>query len=153
MMSLRYEPATNADSGILSGIAKTSKQNWGYSNEQMHSWNDDLTLTPDYISKNHVVKIFNKGELIGFYAIITSAKTELDHLWLTPQNMRRGFGSEIFRHIREHVSKLGKSVFHLIAEPNAKGFYEKMNGVVTGRFESKIPGRFLEIYEFTAHPH
>lgn len=36
----------------------------------------------------------------------------------------------------------------LFAEPNATGFNEKMNGKVVGKFQSKIIGRFLDIYEF-----
>ena len=36
----------------------------------------------------------------------------------------------------------------LIAEPNAIGFYQKMNGSAVGKFQSKISGRVLDIYEF-----
>ncbi|MBD3581919.1 GNAT family N-acetyltransferase [Flavobacterium selenitireducens] len=146
---LHFERAKPSDAGQLSGIAHVSKQNWGYSNEQLASWRTELTLTHDYVTHNHVVRIFFHHELIGFYAIIDGENTELDHLWLLPQYMRKGFGSLIFADIRRTVATLGKSIFRLVAEPHAKGFYDKMNGVVIGSFESKIPGRFLEIYEFT----
>lgn len=149
---LNFEQANPSETEQLSKIAHISKQIWGYSDEQLASWESDLTLTADYIAKNHVFKIFAQNELIGFYVIVEGENIEVDHLWLLPQHIRKGFGSRIFEHIRQSVATLGKSIFRLVAEPNAKGFYDKMNGVAINSFESKIPGRFLEIYEFTTHP-
>lgn len=147
-MQLHYLKATARDSEPLSRIALEAKQNWGYSQEWMQLWEEELTLTPAYISENHVWKIHYGAELIGFYALIDAGITEVDHLWLTPENQRKGFGSQIFEHIRKTVWDLGKSQFQLVAEPHAKGFYDKMGGRYKSGFESKIPGRFLEIYEF-----
>ncbi|NUY80557.1 GNAT family N-acetyltransferase [Flavobacterium sp. MAH-1] len=152
MPNLTYIKATPNDARELSEIAFESKRNWGYPNEWMQLWKTELTLTPDYILENHVVKIFANSKLIGFFSIIEGEPTELDHLWLTPQNMRRGFGKHIFDEIRRTVSIKGKTTFRLVAEPRAKGFYDKMGGCVTSSFESKIAGRFLEVYEFFTLP-
>ncbi|RZJ70563.1 GNAT family N-acetyltransferase [Flavobacterium sp.] len=152
MSHLTYIKADSEDCEMLSKIAKHSKQNWGYPIDRMLLWNDDLTLTSDYISQNHVYKIYDQSQLIGFYSIIDGEIPEVDHLWLTPENQRKGYGSSVFAQIRKTIQQLGKPVFQLIAEPHAKGFYDKMNGIAKSRFESKIPGRFLEIYEFNTSP-
>jgi len=149
---LRYENANDSDAEILTEMAFTSKQHWGYSDAQMESWRSDLTVTKDYIAKNEVVKIYHANELIGFYSILDGEPAEVDHLWLLPNFIRRGFGVVIFNAIRESVANRGQLVFHLVAEPHAKGFYDRMGGIVIRSFESKIPGRFLEVYEFATHP-
>lgn len=152
MPNLTYIKATPNDARQLSEIAFESKRNWGYPNEWMQLWKNELTLTPDYILGNQVVKIFDNRELIGFFSIIESELIELDHLWLKPQSMRKGFGRHIFDEIRKTVSRKCKTTFRLVAEPHAKGFYDKMGGSLVSHFESKIPGRFLEVYEFLTLP-
>ncbi|PRY02953.1 acetyltransferase (GNAT) family protein [Pontibacter ummariensis] len=116
----------------------------------MKLWQSELTVSKTYILRNHVVKVYCGQTFIGFYALISygEGNWEVDHLWLTAENIRKGYGKEIFRHMIEHIRNAGGTRITLTAEPNAKGFYEKMGGKVIRRLESKIVGRFLEEYEF-----
>lgn len=116
----------------------------------MNLWKGDLEITAEYILENNVVKVFDKEDLIGFYAIKLdeNSNPELDHLWLKPENIKRNYGRQIFQHIMEDVATKGHSKMTLVAEPNAVGFYQKMNGEVVGKFQSKIKDRILDIYEF-----
>lgn len=147
--NLEYIAAVPEDSELLSKTAVDSKKIWGYPDELIQLWKTDLEVTPNYILKNTVVKVFDGEKFIGFFALKTEEEnTELDHLWLTPGNTRQNYGRMMFEYIRLYLSSIEVEKMTLLAEPNAKGFYDKMGGEVIGEFESKLSGRFLDIYEF-----
>ena len=147
---LTFTYAVSTDSGLLTSTAFASKKVWGYSDEFMSLWKQELEISEDYISKNTVVKVFHADDFIGFFALKATGNNtvEIDHLWLLPNKIKSGFGKQIFQQIREVLRQQGHQKVWLVAEPNAKGFYDKMGGRVTGQFESKVSGRFLDIYEF-----
>ena len=149
-MNLKYIDANPEDAELLSSLAFESKMFWGYSNELMNLWKEDLEISREYILENKVIKVFDENIFLGFFAIKfeNEEKIELDHLWLKPENIKRNYGREIFSFIINYLSSTNIEKFTLIAEPNAIGFYQKMNGKVIGKFQSKISGRFLDIYEF-----
>lgn len=148
--NLTYLDANVEDAELLSSLSYSSKKFWGYSDELMNLWKSDLEISNQYILENKVVKVFEKNRLLGFFAIKLDGElnAELDHLWLKPENIKRNYGRQIFKHIIENLANEGFSKMTLIAEPNATGFYQKMNGKIIGKFQSKISGRFLDIYEF-----
>jgi hypothetical protein len=148
---LTYLKADVNDSEQLTEIAVSSKKYWGYSKLLMKIWKNDLTITINYIKENIVYKIYQDDLLIGFYALKFNEQYncyEIDHLWLTPENINKGFGRLIFNNIINQLLKRKQSKAIAIAEPNAAGFYSKMNGKVIGQFKSKPKGRLLSIYEF-----
>ncbi len=147
---LTYTDALPEDATFLSEVAVASKKVWGYPDDLMQLWKTDLEVTPEYIADNEVIKVFDRETFIGFYAIkMENDKTaELDHFWIIPDHIRQNYGRKIFDQIATSLSVSGVSKMTLIAEPNAKGFYEKMGGKVLGQFESKVKGRFLDIYEY-----
>lgn len=148
--NLTYIKATPEDHELLTRTAMSSKQYWGYADRLMALWREELTITPDYITRNEVVKVESAEGFIGFYALADKGKDhwEVEHFWLLPGDVRKGYGTRIFEHILKHIKeKNGKSV-SLSADPHAKGFYDKMGGTVIQREPSKIAGRFLDVYEF-----
>ena len=147
---ITFVDAEKEDSKLLSSTAFNSKKNWGYSIDLMNLWKEDLEITEEYIRKNKTVKAFDEKIFLGFFAIkkIDNQNAELDHLWLKPENIKKNYGREIFSHILEYLSSNGIEKMTLIAEPNAIGFYQKMNGIPVGKFQSKVSGRVLDIYEF-----
>jgi len=149
-IKLTYTDAVSEDAELLTATAHNSKKFWGYSDALMELWKEDLEINTDYILKNKVVKVFENKNFIGFFALKTNHKeeVEIDHLWLLPDKIKRGYGRSIFQHILNYVKTQGYKKVTLIAEPNAKGFYEKMNGRVVGMFQSKINNRLLDIYQF-----
>ena len=146
---LTFIDADTEDATLLSATAILSKQNWGYSNDLMELWRPDLEITPDYIRKNKVLKVFHADLFLGFFALKFENDTaELDHLWLSPEQMRRNVGRSIFQFIKQYLKEIRIYKMILTAEPHASGFYDKMGGKVIGTFESKISGRMLDIYKF-----
>jgi GNAT superfamily N-acetyltransferase len=97
------------------------------------------------------MKVYCRDEFIGFYALKEQAgrTIELDHLWLSPGNLRKGYGRRIFKHIIGYLRQEGHSQVLLVAEPYAAGFYEKMGGKVKSKFQSPASGRMLDVYIFT----
>lgn len=147
--NLTFVPASAEDVVLLSQTAYRSKMIWAYSAEQMDLWIEELTLTAVYIQRNYTFKMYDAEQFVGFLTVIKKGSIlEIDHLWLLPGNLLKGYGKEAFRFICKLAAELGCERMQLYAEPHAKGFYERMGGKVLRRVESKIPGRFLEIYEF-----
>jgi N-acetylglutamate synthase-like GNAT family acetyltransferase len=117
----------------------------------MDLWKSDLEVSEDYILENTVVKVFDQETFIGFFGIkaMEGGNLEIDHLWLIPDKIKKGYGRAVFQYILNDLRANGHKKATLTAEPNAKGFYDKMGGKIVGQFQSKINGRFLDIYEFS----
>jgi GNAT superfamily N-acetyltransferase len=148
-MMLYYILATYQDCDLLTATALQSKRYWNYPDELMQLWKDELTIDANYIGENSVVKVFDDKEFIGFFSLVEiETGVEIDHFWLVPNSIRKGYGKVIFAYIREHVKKINKTRIELTADPNAKIFYEKMGGKLIRSFESKVKGRYLDVYEF-----
>lgn len=147
---LKYIASKPRDSKFLTDTALLSKKYWGYDDSLMDLWKTDLEVSEEYILKNEVIKVYEQNRFIGFYGIkfINKDEAEIDHLWLIPGKIKKGLGRLIFNHIFVCLKLKNYNKATLVAEPNAKGFYEKMGGRVIGQFQSKVSGRFLDIYEF-----
>ena|SRR5690606_18770763 len=147
---LKYIDADVNDSELLTATAVNSKMIWGYSEEQMSLWQTELEVTSTYILQNKVVKCFDNDNFIGFFAIQIKQNEipEIEHLWLLPGKTNQNYGRKIFHYILDYVTSIGFTNIKLVTEPHAKGFYDKMGGKITSKHESKISGRFLDIYEF-----
>ncbi len=65
-----------------------------------------------------------------------------------PEKIRKGYGRLIFKYILGYLKSRGYKKATLTAEPNAKGFYDKMGGRVVGQFQGKVSGRHLDVYEY-----
>ena len=148
---LKYIDAFPTDFQLLTETAILSKQYWGYSNELIDLWRTDLEVSREYIQTNKVVKVYNQDTFIGFFSLKTVDKgvVEIDHLWVIPTEIKKGYGRQIFQYIKRYLQTQGRKTAQLIADPNAKGFYDKMGGQVVGQVQSKISGRFLDIYQYS----
>lgn len=147
---LEFINAAAQDAVLLSETALASKKFWGYTDDLLDLWREDLEISSDYIAQNKTVKVYADGTFIGFYALKSAdeSQVELDHLWLKPEKINKGYGRLLFNHLLHQLATEGFDRMTLVAEPHAIGFYQKMGGSVISKFESKIKGRFLDIYEF-----
>jgi RimJ/RimL family protein N-acetyltransferase len=109
---LIYQSATQNDCLILTNIANSSKKYWGYSDKMMGLWKEELEINMDYINKNEVIKVLYDRQLIGFYALKfdnANKYYEIDHFWLLPKFMGKGFGKQIFQRIMKTLADKGQS--------------------------------------------
>ena len=148
--NLTYINAIPEDAELLTQTALDSKKSWGYSDELMNLWKSDLVVSVEYILGNRVVKIFDQDRFIGFFGIkmVGNTGAVIDHLWIIPNELRNGYGRLVFQHIMNYLKSNDHEKVTLIAEPNAKGFYDKMGGRIMGKFQSQVSGRVLDVYEF-----
>lgn len=139
-------PASPTDAPRLTAIAHAAKRHWGYSDELMALWDDDLTLSPQFIASHPVFCAVRDGEIIGFYALLRQGETcELEHMWVDPQHMGTGVGALLFEHAVHTVRSMGGSVLTIVSDPHAEGFYRRMGARRVGRAPSRIAGRYLPL--------
>ena len=143
---MRLIKAKPSDHKSLSYITKKSKAYWGYPAKLLKSWNDVLTITPDYIVKNVVWKLSNKDEDMAYYSLIKGAKKTtvvLDYFFILPKYIGKGYGKMLLEDVFKTSFQLGYKEITLKADPNASLFYLKNGFKVYGKEATSVKGRFL----------
>lgn len=133
----------------LTEITKKSKAYWGYSDEQMEKWNNNLTITRDYIEENSVFNLVDENQIIGYYSYfrLENNQVKLDNLFILPEYIGKGFGSFLMNDFVERMRNEKCQKIILDSEPNAEQFYQKIGFTKIGEFETSIKNRFMPIME------
>lgn len=159
--NVQIRPARDEDAPVLTGIAQAAKRHWGYPEEWMQLWCDDLTLTPEVLAEQTVFCACDDS-ILGFYALSTttlpntltevapeaaSAVTEadLEHMWVDPAHIGRGLGRRLLEHARQQARRQGARALRIVSDPNAEGFYRKAGARPVGQVASVPAGRFLPV--------
>lgn len=145
-MISKAEPTDHIE---LSQLCKKSKAYWGYSDEQLKSWDEDLTISEKYIQENQVYKIIDNSIIIGFYTFYSENETtiRLDHLFVHPNYIGKGIGFKLMNHLIENCKSIHKLKIIVDADPNASAFYSKLGFITIGQKPTFIKNRFLPIME------
>jgi len=147
--------AKKSQAEILTKISFKSKGYWGYPRKYFNRWSDELTITSDYIRKNDVFVFENEnnGETIGYYSIVeleddievSGIKINkgfwLEHMFIEPEFIGKGIGRRMFDHLRERCDARGINELGILADPNSRGFYEKMGCKYQREYPSTIENR------------
>ncbi|MDQ8014459.1 MAG: GNAT family N-acetyltransferase [Flavobacterium nitrogenifigens] len=141
--------ATTEDHILLTEITKRSKAYWGYSEEQIEKWSNNLTVTADYIEKNNVCNLVIENQIIGYYSYLRLEENQvkLDNLFILPEYIGKGFGSYLMNDFLERMRNEKCQKIILDSEPNAEQFYQKIGFTKIGEFETSIKNRFMPIME------
>ena len=119
--------AVPKDAARLKEIAFISKRYWGYPESWIKLWEKELTITSQYIINQTVYCAEKNGQAVGFYALIlNNGILELDHLWVLPELIGCGVGKTLIHHAFVSTIALGYRTVKVVADPNAKPFYESM---------------------------
>jgi len=138
---VQIRPARIEDAATLTTIAQDAKRHWGYPEHWIEHWQDDLTISPDFVVANQVYVAESEGDLLGFYAlIIRDDKAELDHMWVAPAHIGTGVGKELFIHAMQNAARRDISEVEISSDPNAEGFYRKMGAHRSGETVADIDG-------------
>lgn len=136
---MKIRKASTEDAATLTRIAHDAKRHWGYPEHWIEHWQDDLTISPDFVAANQVYVAESDGDLLGFYALIMRKdKAELDHLWVAPAHIGTGVGKELFIHAMQSAARRDISAVEILSDPNAEGFYRKMGAHQIGETVSEI---------------
>lgn len=153
-LQVNIRRAKSEEAVRLSKIAYGAKKFWGYPDELMKLWKDDLTITSDFISAHTVRCAVIESTVIGFYALSQSdSYFELEHLWIAPGYIGIGVGSKLFEDAVTHISEQGGGVLQILSDPNAETFYLKKGAKTIGSVPSKPAGRKLPLLELAISVH
>jgi GNAT superfamily N-acetyltransferase len=151
--NLAIRPASPEEATTLMRIAHDAKRHWGYPEHWIKHWQDDLTISPDFVAANQVYVAEREGDLLGFYAlIIRKEKAELDHLWVAPAHIGSGVGKELFLHAMQTAAGQSVSEVEILSDPNAEGFYRKMGAHRIGETTSEIDGQSRALPRLSVDP-
>jgi GNAT superfamily N-acetyltransferase len=146
-------PAKTEEAAVLTQLSLESKGYWRYPKKYFDTWVAELTINVAYIKKNDVYVCQNNGLIAGYYAIIQLDKDLivsgiriekgywLEHMFVAPRYIGSGIGTKMFDHLRTKCETKGINKLKIIADPNARGFYEKMGCHYLEEFPSTIAGR------------
>lgn len=141
-MELQIRRATPADAATLTEIAHAAKRHWGYPENWIERWRNDLTITPEFISRHEVYVAVADTEIVGCCAIVCDGSpAELEHMWIRPDHIGTGVGRALFLHIQERALSLGLPALEISSDPNAEGFYQRMGAKRVGEVRSEIEGQ------------
>jgi GNAT superfamily N-acetyltransferase len=148
---IRAAKCSEAD--ILTKISFESKGYWGYPKAFFDVWTDELTIHSDDIQNNDVFVVEKEGAIVGYYSIV-ELKDDIDvsgirinkgfwleHMFIEPSSIGKGIGTKMFDHLRDRCRSRGINELGILADPNSKGFYEKMGCEYKGEYPSSIKGR------------
>ncbi len=131
--------ANSEEAATLTEIAFAAKRHWGYPEGWLEAWRDGLTITPDFIELHEVFAATKSDKLIGFYVLVTDdGKTELEHLWVLPEQIGKGIGRQLLAHATERAASIGAQRIEIVSDPNAEGFYRKAGATQIGEVISTI---------------
>ena len=135
-------PASPEEAAALTQIAHEAKRHWGYPEHWIQHWQEDLTISSDFISNHQVYVAEREGEIIGFYALVVGdQRAELEHMWVAPKDIGTGVGKELFIHAMQTAAGDNVSSIEISADPNAEGFYQRMGARRIGEVSSEIDGQ------------
>jgi GNAT superfamily N-acetyltransferase len=134
------------DADALTEIAFAAKRHWGYPERWIEAWREILTMRPEFIAANIAYCAIEENDAVGFYVLTTEGDgLHLDHLWIVPHAMGRGIGRALFEHAVKQAKALGFHTIKIEADPNAEGFYERMNARRVGTNVTEIEGDHREL--------
>jgi GNAT superfamily N-acetyltransferase len=140
MISIRRVFLEEADK--LTEIALAAKRHWGYPERWISLWTSELTFGPDYFEVNESWAAVMDEEPVAFYTFLDkNGIAWIENLWVGPRLIGKGIGRLLFEHAIDLARQREYKIIQLEADPNARGFYEKMGMHQIGERRSEVDGQ------------
>lgn len=106
---------------------------------------DAIDLPAGQIAAGGVFVLEENGGIVGFSAILPreDGDTELDALFVEPNDQRRGFGRRLIEHSADAARAAGSKGLHVIGNEHAKAFYLSCGFEILGPFETRFGAGLL----------
>ncbi len=113
----------------------------------MTEWFDVLVVTDEFITENHVFKLYQGVKLIAYYGYIMKPlnSVHLESLFVLPDHIGQGYGGMLMQDFLQRAKESGITCVTLESDPNATAFYERLGFVVVESKSSTINGRILPV--------
>jgi GNAT superfamily N-acetyltransferase len=155
-MTKRHDPPIRIrrgkadDFAQLREIAIAAKAHWGYGLQRVREWAESGDFEPESMGARLVYVAEAPAERIGWASLVPRGDVGwLEDLWIDPSWIGRGIGRLLFDHVVTCARELGARRLEWEAEPNARGFYERMGGTYVRESETTEWGRVLEVFGLT----
>ncbi len=157
-MQIDIRKAKPEEHEILTQISFAAKRYWDYPQEYFDVWKDELTISEGYVKNNTVFVAEASGEPAAYYSLVEvkqeliAGKTKvekgfwLEHMFVRPQFIGNGIGSAMYAHMKDYCKNNSIESLRIFADPNAKGFYERMGAQYIEERSSSIEGRTVSLY-------
>lgn len=123
---------------VLEGLQRRASLALGEYNRQLEAEPDAIQLPIDQIERGDVMVAELDDRLAGFAVVLIDGNVaELDGLFVEPDLWRRGIGASLVEVAVHEARRQGLSMM-VIANPSARGFYEKCGFTVEGDSETKF---------------
>jgi GNAT superfamily N-acetyltransferase len=126
----------------LTALLHRSKAHWGYDEAFMFQARQVMFVTEQDIRENWVYVCENElGMALGFYQLRSTQSRSslyLEDLFIEPAAIGHGIGRRLFDHAAQMARSLGYCELSFEADPNAEGFYLKLDALRVGQTESRI---------------
>jgi len=135
-LEIRLAKADERDA--LEALQRRASLALGNYNDQLEAHPDAIELPIEQIERGEVI-VAELGECIaGFAAVIIDEDVaELDGLFVEPELWRKGIGAALVNIAVHEARRQGLSMT-VIAEPSARGFYEKCGFAVEGEAQTRF---------------
>lgn len=147
---MKFRKATIDDLPLLNHISVTAKRYWGYPEEWMQAWMQDLILSPSDLSTMETLVMEFGKNTIGFCAIKDQGEHyEIMHLWILPDFVGKGYGKIL---LKETLSAfiLEQKPIWVLSDPNAELFYKRQGFMTFEKVESFPKDRYLPLMKMNA---
>ncbi|MCP3921120.1 MAG: GNAT family N-acetyltransferase [Desulfobacterales bacterium] len=160
MVASIIRSARASENKTLTELTFESKGFWNYPEKWFKIWNEELTITSDYIKKNIVYVAESDGALSGYFSVVkrtSDFKIEdvivekgyfLDHIFIKPSFIRKKIGTKLITHALKLCKKMGVEKLKVMADSNCRGFYEDTDAAYLGEIPSNIENRTVSLFEY-----
>ena len=122
----------------LEALQRRASLALGEYNEQLEAEPDAVQLPIEQIEQGGVIIAELGDQLAGFaVVVIDDAGAELDGLFVEPDRWRQGIGSALVD-VAVHEARRQGMAMMVIANPSARGFYEKCGFSLEGEAETRF---------------
>lgn len=159
-MEITIRRAIPTDALFLTSISFGAKRYWNYPEEYLGAWDDELTISEEYIEKNVVFVAQKKATIIGYCSMIYREEDKclgetkikagywLDHIFIRPAYIGKGLGSDLIEALVTYCEGHQINVFNILSHPHVNGFYEKIGATYLSEIPSKIEGSPTCLFKF-----
>ncbi|MEL6824043.1 MAG: GNAT family N-acetyltransferase [Calditrichota bacterium] len=143
---LTFRPATFDDTAVLTKIAIASKSYWDYPQHWIELWKPGLIIDEEKIRDWHIHISMIQNEPAGFFALIPLGRTSiLEHYWLMPEYIGKGYGRLQLNHMLNTAQALGIHKLVIDSDPQAEPFYLHCGARRVGSALSILEGNVREL--------
>lgn len=151
-MNLRIRRARADEAALLTRLARTAKGSWNYPAEWLSDWQDQLTITSEYLSQQQVLVADTAEGVSGMAALeVGEEGARLEHVWVHPGHQGAGVGRALVAEALQIAAGMGRQRVSVVSDPNAEPFYRRLGAKGTGSVPAPMPGapgRVLPVLEF-----